>query len=120
MTIKANWNLLRPALLERAGGRCEVTGEPLGDSWACHHRRKRGMGGTTLADTHSLPNLMAVTHRIHNLGTPSIHLRPAWAIEQGYLLPWWCDPLDEPILLHGRRRVWLTADGHYASQPPPK
>jgi hypothetical protein len=78
------------------------------------------MGGTRLIDTHSLPNLMAVTHQAHNLGTPSIHMSPAWALEHGWMIPWWDDPLLVPILLGGRARVWLTADGQYAHEPPPK
>lgn len=76
------------------------------------------MGGTSLPDVHTLPNLMAVTHQIHNLANPSIHMRPSWAKDNGWLVPAWDDPALIPIMLLGRRRVWLTSDGQYASGPP--
>ncbi|HEY2101520.1 MAG TPA: hypothetical protein VGH72_33990 [Pseudonocardia sp.] len=118
MTIRPNWLKIRAQLWERCSGRCEVTGIPLGDNWAVHHRRKKGMGGTSLPDVHALYNLMAVTHAAHNLGTMSIHLNPEWSKRLGYLIPAWDDPQLRPLVLLGRRNVWLTADGHYTSEPP--
>jgi hypothetical protein len=114
VTVTANWTDLRERLWTRCAGRCEVTGRPLDPrSWAAHHRRKKGMGGTSRPDVHTLPNLMAVTHEAHNLSRPSVHLDPAWANERGYLVPWWGAPRLEPVWLFGRQWVFLTDDGRY-------
>lgn len=76
------------------------------------------MGGTSLPDVHSLPNLMAVTHAAHNLSTMAIHLNPEWSKRLGYLVPAWSDPLLIPIMLLGRQSSYLTVDGEYSSEPP--
>lgn len=108
---------LRAAAYERARGRCEITGlilpgGPDGE-WALHHRRLKGMGGTNKPDTHTLPNLMALTHQAHNLGRPSAHLDVTWARERGYLVSQHKDPRLVPILLYGRIEVTLGLDGEY-------
>jgi hypothetical protein len=112
-----NWTLIREALYERARGRCEISGLPLGDSWAAHHRRKKGSGGTRLPDVHSLPNLLALSHQAHNLRRPSAHLDPAWAAARGYMIPWWEVPRLAPVWLLGRRWVLLTEAGAYLPLP---
>jgi hypothetical protein len=104
---------LRAQVYERAQGRCEITGMPLGESWALHHRRQRGMGGTARADTHTLSNVMALTHHIHNLGTPSVHLAVAWAYARGYLLAGNSVPRLEPVWLLGRQWALLSDEGAY-------
>lgn len=108
---------LRHAAWTRARGRCEITGVSLGDpdgNWALHHRRKKGMGGTNRPDVHTLPNVLALTHRVHNLGRPSVHLDVTWATERGYLLPFWVDhPHTEPVLLLGRFWTLLLESGDY-------
>lgn len=115
--ISADMAALRAAAYARARGRCEITGTilpggPDGD-WALHHRRLKGMGGTNKVDTHTLPNVMALSHVAHNLGRPSAHLDVAWARECGYLVSQHADPRLVPILLHGRIRVTLGLDGEY-------
>jgi hypothetical protein len=116
--ISADLKSLRHAAYARARGRCEITGAilpggPDGD-WALHHRRLKGMGGTNRADTHTLPNVLALTHRVHNLARPSVHLDPAWAKPRGYLLSTsTAHPGLHPVLLHGRLWVVLGMDGDY-------
>lgn len=112
-----NWTPIRETLYERARGRCEISGLALGDSWAAHHRRKRGSGGTSLADAHSLPNLLALSHQAHNLRRPSAHLDVAWAAARGYTIPWWEVPRLAPVWLLGRKWVLLTEGGAYLPLP---
>lgn len=116
---------LRRAAYERDRGRCVVTGAPLGDpdadTWHLHHRRPGGMGGTRRADQDSLPNVICLLARVHNFGAPgllldgevrSVHGSPVWSGPRGYLLsPSERDPAAVPLLLHGRRWVFLTAEG---------
>lgn len=118
---------LRRAAWEREGGRCAVTGRPLGDvdgdAWHLHHRRPGGMGGTRRAGQDALPNVIALLARVHNFGAPgllldgrlrSVHGDPAWSGPLGYLLsPSVEDPGSVPLLLRGRSWVFLTAGGGY-------
>lgn len=109
---------LRGAAWDRAGGRCEITGVWLGerdsDEWALHHRRVKGMGGSSRDDTHVLSNVLALSHAAHNLGPrPAVHLDVAWARERGYLVGQHQHPRLVPVLLRGRARVLLTDDGGY-------
>lgn len=72
------------------------------------------MGGTSRPDVHTLPNVLALTHRAHNLGRPSAHLDPTWARARGYLVSASVDhPGLVPVLLHGRTLVILGEDGDY-------
>jgi hypothetical protein len=117
---------LRRAAWERDRGRCVVTGavlgDPDGDLWHLHHRRPGGMGGTRREDQDSLPNVICLLARVHNFGAPgllidgvdgrSVHGDPGWSGPRGYLLsPAERDPGAVPLLLHGRRWVFLTGDG---------
>jgi len=115
--IQADLRALRHAAYQRAGGRCEITGQILpggpDGEWALHHRRLKGMGGTNRPATHTLPNVLALTHEIHNLATRSVHLDPAWSRPRGYLLRQDQIPRLEPILLLGARPVLLDLTGHY-------
>lgn len=104
---------LRDQVFERAAGRCEITGVPLGDNWALHHRRPRGAGGTRRLDTHVLSNVLALTHAVHNLATRSVHLDLAWSKPRGYLLGQWQIPRLEPVWLLERRWVLLLNSGNY-------
>jgi hypothetical protein len=71
---RANWSALREALWTRSGGRCEVSGKPLDiDTFDAHHRRSKGMGGTSRPDTDTLPNLLALDPIVHNGGPGSVH-----------------------------------------------
>ena len=104
---------LRERLWERCGGYCEVTGEPLGDSWAMHHRKLRKHGGPDC-----LSNLLAVTHQAHNLGTDAIHLHPRRSYDHGWLVQSFANPALTPVAISGRGLVYLTESGEYLSTWP--
>jgi hypothetical protein len=113
---RPNWTKLRDALYVRCNGRCEVSGLPLDyDTFDAHHRRNKGMGGTSRPDTDSMANLLALDPDVHNGGSASVHGRRAWSEDRGYLIPKhvdvvagrpfvllgevWVIPLDEPDML---------------------
>lgn len=114
---------IRRAVWERAGGKCEISGaylgEPDSDRWECHHRRNKGMGGTSRANVDNLSNLMALTPRVHNGGPLSVHGRRAWSQKRGYLIPKGvAEPSQWPLFLLGHRWVLLGDDGEYYPLPP--
>lgn len=101
-------NKLRAAVLQRCQGYCERCGIPLENDFALHHRKLRSRGGKD-----ELPNLLALHHHCHNLGTNSVHLKPQQATEDGFLVASWDDPAEIPIRLHEASKVYLTVDGNY-------
>lgn len=112
---------LRRAAYEREGGRCFVTGLPLGDvdggTWEMHHRLAGQMGGTTL-DRDTLPNVIALLARVHNLGGGgrlSVHGSPAWSRPRGWLLSATRSqvPARVPALHHELGWVFLLETGGY-------
>jgi 5-methylcytosine-specific restriction protein A len=113
---KPNWTQLREALWERSEGYCEISGYPLDlETFDAHHRRLKGMGGTSRPDTDLLSNLLALDPTIHNGGPDSMHGNPAWATPRGYLLPQTAIPHNEPVLLRGGTWVLLRDNGGYES-----
>lgn len=119
MTMRINWGPVRAQLLERCGGYCEVSAQPLDpDTFDVHHRRLKGMGGTSRADVHDLDNLLALAPFVHNLSPDSVHGAPAWSRPRGYLLSKNVNhPGSHPVLLQGERWVLLTKSGRYAPLP---
>jgi len=113
------WKILRAALWERSEGRCEVSGVPLDpDTFDAHHRRPKGMGGTSRADRDALSNLIAVDPGMHNGRPDSVHARRGWSEEHGYLLPQstpWA--IEWPLFLRGRTWVYLLNSGIYRPVP---
>lgn len=118
----------REPLWERCKGRCEVSGRPLDfDTFDMHHRRNKGMGGTSRLDVDALWNLLALDPEVHNGGPGSVHGRRRWAQDRGYLIPKHeQDPGLWPVLLGGllperfQRWVFLApeqGDG-YLPLPP--
>jgi hypothetical protein len=104
---------LRRAAWEREGGRCIVTGAPLGDpdgdTWNLHHRRPGGMGGTSRPDQDTLPNVIAVADNVHR----GIHENPQWSEPVGLLLPTSeQDPASVPVRSY-RGWVFLLPEGGY-------
>ena len=120
---------LRLAAYEREGGRCLVTGLPLGDpdsrTWEMHHRRPAGKGGTKRGDQNSLPNVIALLGVVHNFGSQhvrvhgevgrSVHGSPAWSMPHGYLLSPSSSvaPRSRPVLHHELGWVFLLEQGGY-------
>lgn len=115
----ADWAKLRGQLWERSGGHCEITGQTLDpETFDAHHRRPKGMGGTSKPDKDWLTNLLALTPAIHNGGPQSVHGRTTWSRPRGYLLPKdtpWAGMV--PVLLLGRRWVMLGEEGGYFDAP---
>lgn len=93
----------RQPLWERCKGRCEVSGRPLDfDTFDMHHRRNKGMGGTSRLDVDALWNLLALDPEVHNGGPESVHGRRRWSEDRGYLIPKHeQDPGLWPVLLGG-------------------
>jgi hypothetical protein len=83
-----------------------------------HHRRNKGMGGTSRPDRDSLPNLLALDPLVHNGGPRSVHARRQAAQERGLLVPKHVDEvITWPVELWSGRWVLLTEDGRYLDVP---
>lgn len=102
----------RQIVWDRCGGCCEVCGRTMDfHDWALHHRKLRKHAGP---DTPS--NALAVHHVCHNLGTGSIHLAVAHALDNGWLVPSWADPATTTVLVAGRGLVLLDDTGVYVEE----
>ena len=109
----------RQLVLDRAGYRCEICGRLLHDgtmwtqAYSVHHRRPRGMGGTTDPSANTPANLMLLC----GTGTTGCHgyleSRRALARHGGWLLTQQQDPTTVPVIVHTRGRTLLTVDGRY-------
>jgi len=67
-------------MLVRAGGVCEIDGCGPVDTY--HHRRPRGLGGTSLGWVNQAANGLAISNRCHE----SIESNRAAALENGWLV----------------------------------
>lgn len=77
-----------------------------------HHRRARGMGGSSRPDVHSPANLVLLCEPCHG----DIHGHPFEAREAGWTVRQGADPARVPVLLHDGRTAFLAA-GHYSVLP---
>lgn len=116
----------RQPLWERCKGLCEISGRPLDyDTFDMHHRRNRGMGGTSRDDVHELWNLLALDPVVHNNHPQAVHRVRRWSEERGYLVPKHVDETQLilwPVLLGGwlppsRQRWVLLGDKDYWVPP---
>lgn len=83
-----------------------------------HHRRNKGMGGTSRPNTDALYNLLALDPEIHNGGPQSVHGRREWAERNGFLIPKDAShPQNWPVKLRGRWWVFLTSTPRYVPVP---
>lgn len=115
---RPNWTKIREALWARCGGHCEVSGRSLDpETFDAHHRRLKGMGGTTREDRDALFNLLALDPQVHNGGPASVHGRggyDGWSMTNGFIVPKHDNRPDlVPVLLHTGQLVQLTAAGGY-------
>lgn len=99
---------LRELVFSRCKGYCEKCGLPLNDNWALHHRKLRKHGGKD-----EVSNLLALHHECHNLGTHSVHLRPANSYGSGHLVKSYDDPKVAPVTLSNGSCVILLPSGEY-------
>jgi len=99
---------LREIVYARCRGYCEKCGKALPESWALHHRKLRSRGGLD-----EVPNLVALHHECHNLGTDSVHLNPANSQDYGFMVGSWQNPVECPITLSCGSIVILNDEGTY-------
>lgn len=82
-----------------------------------HHRAPGGMGGTPF-DRDTLPNVIALRPRCHNLAPGSVHGNPTWSMPLGLLLPARERAPETRSVRHWSAGwVWLTPDGAYLPVP---
>lgn len=79
----------------RSGGVCEVCGN--GRAVERHHRRPRGMGGSSEARTNSAANALHVCGVCHRL----IEANRTLALLLGWLLPQSADPAASRVMYRG-------------------
>lgn len=96
----SGWAEAEPLLQARAGGRCDCCGRPL-VAVERHHRKRRRDGGDRLA------NVLLLLPECHRRWT----VQPAQAQARGLIVPVHADPLEVPVLWHGKRLVLLGDDG---------
>lgn len=109
MTAKGLSKQVREAVLERDRYQCFRCGRSiLTGMYSLHHRRPRGMGGTSLETS----NLSANALTMCGTGTTGCH---GWieshrreSIRLGWLLPQGIDPCMVPVLHH--RDGWVRVD----------
>jgi len=96
----------RQVIRERAKGRCELCGTPVGMDAQIHHRKPRGMGGTKDSASRLACNGLFVHFRCHE----KIERNREVALANGWLVRQSGDSQDQPVRLH-YGWVLLNADG---------
>lgn len=100
---------IKATIRSRGQNLCEVCGQHTSDLTA-HHRRPRGMGGTTREDTNSVSNGLWVCALCHH----RIESHRALSYENGWLVRQSADPASVPVL---RRERWVLLDGSGGVEP---
>lgn len=115
----------RLVIISRAGGSCEVCGQPVAliddgevtpiSAFSVHHRQPRGMGGSTVEDINTAPNLLLVCGSATSPGGchQMIESQRALSYANGWLVQRPTNPADVPVLIFAGVRVYLTNDGRY-------
>lgn len=86
-----NWETARKAALERDEYLCRRCLRPATD---VHHRRVKGMGGTSDEEIRfGLANLLSACRECHH----HVHMNPAESYESGWLVHSWDNPEDVPL-----------------------
>lgn len=116
MTSTGPDKLTVEALVARARGRSEISGEELygerGVDWHVHHRRPRGAGGTKRRDTNTVENLLVLSADDHAM----VERQRSLAYQRGWLVRQNAIPAAVPVqvFMDGRAvMVCLTDDGGY-------
>ena len=102
----------RELVLHRSTYRCERCSDEVWAGFHIHHRRPRGMGGTSREDTNHPSNLLVVCPACHTW----IEANRLAALELGYLVRQHDNPATVPVVTPWGR-VLLTADGRYEEAP---
>lgn len=93
------WAKVRKEALARDDYHCRRCLKPATD---VHHRKLKGMGGTSNRDVaFGLPNLVSLCRECHTY----IHAHPQYGYESGFLVHSWDDPAEIPIGRH--HEDWL-------------
>lgn len=93
----------------RDEGRCMSCGGPANNR---HHRRFKGMGGSSLTDKDSAQNLATLCGSGNTGGCHGrAHTDNDWALSTGYRVAPGVDPLTVPVEHYRWGLVFLTADG---------
>lgn len=101
---------VRDLIATRCQSVCERCG--VSASVQLHHRRPRGMGGSTAPDTNTASNALALCVACHN----DIESQRDEALRMGWLVRQHVKPLDIPVLRRGEW-VWLEDNGQTVSVP---
>lgn len=116
MTSTGPDKLTVEALVARAQGRSEISGEELrgrrGEGWHVHHRRPRQMGGSKRRDTNGIENLLVLSAEDHDL----VERQRTLAYQRGWLVRQNAIPAEVPVqvFIDGAAvTVLLTDDGSY-------
>lgn len=127
MAPEVDWTYVGHLLWCRTGGTCEGCGRPHQPGvreLSIHHRRTRGMGGTSREDVHDLANLLHLcagfSRRLAGvLGCHGlVDQHPTWAQDRGLVVLQGADPAATPLVLPSGRRVLLDALGPGYLTPP--
>lgn len=89
----------RQAVVDRAGGRCELCRAP-GD--VIHHRRPRGLGGSSVEWINDPSNLLLLDDKCHRM----VESKRAEAYHLGHLVRYGDEPWAVPAVIWCGR-VWL-------------
>jgi len=96
--------VVRDQVQARAMFRCEVCGA--GDIREIHHRRPRGMGGSSRGDTNKPSNALGVCSPCHRI----IESNRTLALLMGWLIGQRDQPSECKVMRRGSW-CWLTDDG---------
>ena len=104
--MTAAWDKARRLADARDGGKCLRCLAPAVD---VHHRRPKGMGGTSNSYiAFGLANLVSICRECHSW----IHAHPEQGYSTGYLVHSWDDPAAIPLVLKpGSHLVKLLSNG---------
>lgn len=104
---RRNWQELRVAVLERAGGCCDLCAFAIDPAdWECHHRRLKSQCGLD-----EMANLVALHDACHS----RLHDDRTMARETGFIVHRPDDPAHTPVLRHGKTwaipgETWTPVD----------
>jgi 5-methylcytosine-specific restriction endonuclease McrA len=101
---REEWEAANHLLAIRSEGRCERCGFELQMNVERHHRQKRTVGGDRFA------NLMYLHPACHAWITE----HPAEAVDRGWIVPTYANPLTVPVFWQGREWSLLEDDGSRA------
>lgn len=111
---------VRMVIRRRADYRCEVCAKNLGAASAAtaqiHHRRARGMGGSSDPMTRNVTNGLLVCHSCH----ARIESEREWALDRGFLVKQGTSPATVSVRLWNAHPVLLTHDGGYGRVTTPE